>query len=187
MTTNKKEKLLTSATKKSAITTLLFIVSFASFLLANQLWKLQTPDVLRRQLIATGIVAVFFILLAIFSFKKRSTYSFNISILLMQSLIYVAFVSYAIYNQRGMASTAVILYAIPIISIAISRTAVAIFTVSAASIFGYTLATFKYFQDFPSEGYKIELYGQIAFYSFVLLLIAYAMKIVLDYFERRNN
>ena len=178
---------LYKSSKLFSIIGILFSCAFGGFILANQAWGLQTREVLNTQWAALAVTTAVFALLAILSFKPKQSYTYYVSILLLQSLAYIFFISLIIYYQRGMASNAIVLYSLPIIAMMLSRTAVAIFAVSIASITGYTLAILKYFQDFPSEGYKIELYGQMLFYGFILLLIAYSAKIALDYLDSSQH
>lgn len=180
---NKYDADLYTSSKLISVISIFFAFAFVGFMSANQAWGLQTQEVLNIQWIGLAISTIVFIILAVLAFRPKKSYAYYVSVLLLQSITYIILISVIVYYQRGMASNAIVLYCLPLISVMISRTAVAIFAVSVASILGYALAILKYFQDYPSEGYRIELYGQMLFYAFIMLLIAYVAKIALDYLD----
>lgn len=80
--------------------------------------------------------------------------------------------SYLVYQTRGMASRAVLLYAFPIIIAALLKSRIALLATAFFSIAAYTTTTVAYFVLNFNEGYKIELYGEVGFYSTILVLLA---------------
>jgi len=73
---------------------------------------------------------------------------------------------------RGMASRAVLLFCLPIAMSAALRSKTALYGTAAVSAMAYSLAAIKYFMDYPSEGYKVELYGDVLFYSALFFVLA---------------
>ena len=105
--------------------------------------------------------------------KNKSTSQYQDKMLLFTLILTdIALASYSVYSQRGMASRAVLLYAIPILVSAILMKRTATYAVAALCIAAYTLAAISYFVFNFNEGYKVELYGEIGFYSILLLLLA---------------
>lgn len=84
----------------------------------------------------------------------------------------IAFASANVYLQRGMAAKAVLLYLIPLIVSGLLLRRALVFAVAGFSIIAYTTAAVWYFMVNPSEGYKIELYGEIGFYSVMIFIAA---------------
>lgn len=101
-------------------------------------------------------------------------------------LLDIAVATFGVYTQRGMASRAVFLYAIPIAVSAILLSRVALFTTAIISIAAYTAAAVTYFVLNFNEGYKIELYGEIGFYSAMFLILAGMLSAVI-HFRNSNN
>lgn len=163
---------LIHTTKSIAIVSVGFSVLFASLIGIYQAWKLQTPEVISQQWTAIALAFVSFFGLLIASLRKNATAGYYYGINVAQIVTYLAFITFIIYSQRGMASTAIILYTIPILIAAVTRATAAVFITAGLSLTTYCLAALKYFRDFPSEGYKVELYGQLYFYSILLLVIA---------------
>lgn len=77
----------------------------------------------------------------------------------------------SVYLQRGMASKAVLLFAIPILTAAAYKTKAALFATTTVAAVTYFTAAILYFGLNFNEGYKIELYGETAFSIVVLFLV----------------
>jgi hypothetical protein len=86
--------------------------------------------------------------------------------------------SFHVYIQRGMASKAVFLYVIPLIVAACLQRKSALIATSLVCIAAYTLSAIAYFVLNFNEGYKLELYGEIGFYSGMLLFVSLALWLI---------
>jgi hypothetical protein len=93
--------------------------------------------------------------------------------------IFVA--SFAIYSQRGMASRGVMLYALPIVVSSILLSPSAIFTTAIISAASYIATAVSYFVLNFNEGYKVELYGEVFFYSACFILLGGLLSVVVRF------
>lgn len=135
-------------------------------------WRLIQPEaVLERWLVTAGLFigATTVWLLARNPNKNPGFYT---KIVLALVLIDVVAASFIVYQTRGMASRAVMLYAIPIFVAGVLRSRVALIAAAFLSIAAYTSTAVAYFVLNFNEGYKIELYGEVGFYSVVMVLFA---------------
>lgn len=140
-------------------------------LIAYDAGKLVTPEiVLKRWMGIAGLVAVSAIALFLSHTKNSDTTVKRVLWILIATDI--AFASWAIYLERGMASRAVFLYIIPIISSAILLRKSAIYLTGTLSVVAYILTTNAYFVNYFNEGYKLELYGEVLGYSALLLVVS---------------
>lgn len=89
----------------------------------------------------------------------------------------ILFAATNVYWQRGMASKAVMLFAIPIISAGLMRSRSLILAITTVSAALYSVATVKYFFENYGQGYRVELYGEIVFYSLLFYILAWLMMI----------
>jgi heme/copper-type cytochrome/quinol oxidase subunit 4 len=80
--------------------------------------------------------------------------------------------SFNVYVQRGMASRAVALYAIPLVVSTVLMSRAALLTTAALCVAAYTTTAVSYFVLNFNEGYKIELYGEITSYSVYFVILA---------------
>ncbi len=151
---------------------LLIVVAYIAQVMAYDAAKLITPEaVLDRWYAAAALTAVASIVwyLARSKVNNPATYKF-----LAWALIFadIAFAVFNTYTQRGMASRSVLLFLIPIIVSSLLLSRVALFTTAILCIAAYTTAAVAYFVNYFNEGYKIELYGEILFYSAMFMAAA---------------
>lgn len=151
---------------------LVLVLMYVAQVIAFDAAKLITPDVvLKRWYSAAALAAV---AVTVWYIARSKATSLNHYKLLTWGLILsnIAFAAFNVYTQRGMASRSVALFFIPIIISAILLSRVALFTTAALCIIVYTTTAVAYFVNYFNEGYKIELYGEISFYSGLFLVAA---------------
>lgn len=137
--------------------------------------RLIPPEVVLQRWIATGIFAA--IVAGVwYAARNRSSQDATLK-KLIAALVFadIALASVAIYTQRGMASRAVALYAIPIIVAAAINRRSAILASAVLSIAAYMATCVAYFVLHFNEGYKLELYGETGFYGAVLAIVAFSL------------
>jgi hypothetical protein len=57
----------------------------------------------------------------------------------------------------------------------------ALFATATLCTAAYSLAVIRYFTDFPSEGYQIEMYGDLVYYSAMFFIIAGLLWVLVRY------
>lgn len=90
-----------------------------------------------------------------------------------------ALASFIVYSTRGMASRAVLLFIVPIIISGLLKSKSALYAASIVSIAIYSLTCIAYFTWNFNEGYKVELYGEVGFYSAMFLIVAAFLSTIL--------
>jgi hypothetical protein len=105
---------------------------------------------------------------------KKAPARVTFVVLLVCIAMQLVLAGYSTYWERGMASMSTILYALPIASMALSgsRTYTVGTSLFAAAV--YITACTKYFYDYFNEGYRVQLYGQLFFFSALFLLLGWA-------------
>lgn len=180
---NKNKKVKTSILQMQTIRLsrahFFLVGAYAIFVLLLDAWKLATPDTILNRWMLVGF------LLAInatcwFAAKQAAPsdayYKLITWVLIIVDIFFAAF---NVFTQRGMASRAVLLFMIPIvISTLLGR--VAIFTTTMLVIAAYLLSVIRYFFLHPSEGYKVEMYSDIIFYSLVFFIVAELLWLVIS-------
>lgn len=148
------------------------VLLFAASIIAYDAWKLITSQsLIERWTVAVIMLSVTTV---VWFIARHTTYSASVyrTLLYVLILMDIAFASYSVYAGRGMASRGVALFALPIAVSAISLSRSTIFATASLSVGAYTYAAIKYFTDHPSEGYKVELYGDLLFYSASFFVLA---------------
>lgn len=158
--------------QRVAVFHFLLLVGYLVQLIIYDASKVITPEVvLWRWLAAGGVLAATVVVwyLAHNQGNDIATYK-RLTFLLVTAD--VAFASFNVYTQRGMASRAVALYALAIATAAILLSRAALFTAAILSSVAYGVTAVTYFTLNFNEGYKAELYGEVIFYSFAFLVLA---------------
>lgn len=153
----------------------LIVIAYIGQIIAYDASKLITPEVvLQRWYAAAALTAVAATVwyLARGKVNNLSKYKFLTGALILAD---IAFATFNVYTQRGMASRAVVLFLIPVIISAILLSRVALFTTAILCVAAYTSASVAYFVNYFNEGYKVELYGEILFYSSIFIVTALAL------------
>lgn len=134
--------------------------------------KLITPEaVLKRWQVIAGLVVVTTIVWYLAKARLAHEYGYRLLTLALV-LTDIAVASAYVYEQRGMASRAVLLYIVAIATVAILKSKSALFATAALSVAAYTTTAVTYFVVNFNEGYKVELYGEISFYSAIFFVVA---------------
>lgn len=150
---------------------IIFVVIYAANTLVYKLWKLMTPEILQQRWLIAILALSVTVSLWLFSRGRGLSPVYYKGIIFLQILMYLAIGGYSIYAERGMSSNSIILFTIPLIIVSLQHNGKAIIATTALAIIVYATAAIKYFRDYPSEGYKVELYGGIMFYASILMLI----------------
>ena len=134
--------------------------------------KVITPDLLLKRWVA-GAALLAISVLAWLVARHRSTvstgYQLAISGLILAD---IAFAAFNVYTQRGYASKSVLLFVVPIIVATTLVNRSALVATAIISVAVYSTTAISYFVLNFNEGYMAELYGEIGFYSALLLMSA---------------
>ncbi len=147
---------------------------YALYIIVSDAWNLITPEATFHRWTMLSIFLVVTTLLWYFARSKIIARPAIWGFVLLD----IAMATFNIYTQRGMASRAVVLFAIPIIVSSLLASRPAIFATASLSLAAYTMATVRYFYAHFGEGYKVELYGEVSFYCAVFFVIAALVWIV---------
>lgn len=134
-------------------------------------WQLITPTAVLQRWTATTLLLSVVAVVWYLAHTARST-DFYRRLIFTLIAADIALAAFAIYNQRGMASRAVLLFVIPIVVSAALRSRSAVYATAVICVAAYVTAAVSYFVLNFNEGYRIELYGEVGFYSAIFLIVA---------------
>ena len=149
-----------------------YAILFFAQTIAYHASKVITPELLLKRWVAGASLLAVTALVWLIA-KHRSTaatgYQLAIGALIIAD---IAFAAFNVYTQRGYASKSVLLFVIPVIvaTTLVSRSALAVTAILAVAV--YSTTAISYFVLNFNEGYMAELYGEIGFYSALLLASA---------------
>lgn len=149
-----------------------FVFAYIAQIIVYDAWKLITPEsVLERWLIAAMLLIVNSTVWYLAHNKETTTGVYK-ALVFALIIADIAVASFNVYAQRGMASRAVALYALPLIVSTVLVSRAALLTTTALCIAAYTTTAVSYFVLNFNEGYKIELYGEISSYCVYFVILA---------------
>lgn len=149
-----------------------FILLFAAVIIAADAWKLIPPEVVLDRWTVAGLALAVNAIIWYFSRSGSQKESFYKGLIFTQIILDIAVASFLIYSQRGVASNAVMLYALPLIVSAVLLSRAALFATAFLSVATYAMVTVRYAITYPGEGYRVELYSELAFYGGIFFVIA---------------
>lgn len=169
---NNKTSTLRSHSKRITTIHYLFVLALALQLIAFDAGKLINPEMTLKRWLSIGALLIVNIVVW-YIVRNRSgnpkTIKWSMFALIVSD---IAIASFNVYVQRGMASKAVIFYVIPIIIAATIARRSALIATALLCVTAYVSTCVSYFVLNFNEGYKLELYGEISFYSTLFIIIA---------------
>ncbi len=148
------------------------LLAYAGAIIAFDSWNLYTHENILQRWTYGGIFAITVCLLwfVLKKYAKNTTITTAVAYVLIASGI--VFAAFNVYIDRGMASKAVMLFAIPLLVAAQLKSRSALLATAGVSVAAYSIAAVRYFYEFYGEGLRVQLYGELGFYSAVIFVIA---------------
>lgn len=154
---------------------------YAIYIIASDATHLITPTVVYQRWLAAGLLVALTAIIWYFSRAVNNNPNFYRALLYALILADIAFASFNVYTQRGMASRAVLLYVIPIVVSGLLLSRVATLMTASLAAAAYVLVAVKYFVDFFNEGYKAELYIEVGFYVACFFAVASLIGVLISF------
>lgn len=130
--------------------------------------KLITPEVVLKRWIVAGLL-VLTGTVCWYLAKLNDSSKVIRNLVWFMIIVDMIVASFSIYTQRGMASRAVLLFILPILVAATMRRRGMIYLTALIATVTYVVTAVAYFVLNFNEGYKLELYGELFFYSSLIL------------------
>ena len=179
---SKKSKTVTHWLQTSAVRiTRVHFTYIAAYILATVVfdsWNLYTHEAVRQLWTAAGVLLIINTViwfLARQNYANKSLYVFNVLALILAD---VAFATYNVYWQQGLASKSVLLFTVPIVTAAVLRSRSILLATTTLCAAAYSTISVRYFFENYGQGYRIELWGTIGLYSIVFFVLALLLMIL---------
>lgn len=172
MIKNNSAQHLRSSLRKITSTHYLLVIALAIQIIVYDAGRLITPTTVLQRWTALALLTS--VITFVWYVSRNQATKLDVLKRLTATLVLadIAYASFSVYAQRGMASRAVILYLVPIITAAIIGRKSAIFGAAALSVSAYVTTAVAYFVLNFNEGYKIELYGEVGFYAVLFVILS---------------
>ncbi len=151
-----------------------FVAAFALFTIIFDGGNVLTREAVYRRWMLVGLLLAVYALFwaAVIKARTNTVLYGSLALCVLAGLVLAGYMT---YWERGMASTSTVLYLFPIASAAFTKSRT--YTVVAALLASatYIIACTKYFYDFFNEGYRVQLYGELFFYSAVFIITGWVI------------
>jgi len=155
----------------------LFIGAYMASIVIFDSWNLISHEAVGRRWLAAGLLLAGNTILWYLAHNELTRGSAYKTIILGLILFDIIFIGFNVYWERGMASNMVALFAIPILSSALLKSRTTMLATATLCTAAYSTAAVKYFNDYYGEGFRVELYGTVAFYSAIFFVLVWLLLI----------
>lgn len=142
-------------------------------------WNLYTHDATSQLWTAGGLLLAANVILWLVARLKVANYWFYVAVALALIVADISFASYLVYWQRGLYSKAEMLYVVPIICAAALRSRSILLATTTLSAAAYSTVSVRYFFNHYGMGYRVELWGTVAFFSAMFFVLALLLMIII--------
>lgn len=157
----------------------IYVAAFLAQTVIFDTWNLYTHQAVSQLWTAGGILLAINVLVWFMARMKNPSYIYYVSILLALIVADIVFASYIVWWQRGLYSKSVMLYLVPIIAAAATRSRSILLTTTTLSVAAYTTISVRYFYTNYGLAYRVELWGTIGFFSAILFVLAALLLVII--------
>lgn len=157
----------------------LYIAAYMASIIVFDSWNLITHQAVSNFWTAAGVMLGVNTILWYISRMKFGSDMPYIVILLGLILADIIFAGLTVYWQQGLASKAVALFAVPLITAAALRSRTTLLATTSLCVASYSTATIRYFNAHYGESFRVELYGDVGFYCAMFFVLAGLLWVVI--------
>lgn len=147
-----------------------YVLAFAAMIIVADSWALIAPESTLRRWTMAAVMLVTTTVIWYAARQKPRPWQAWLPYALV--ILDIAVATFMVYEERGMASRGVALYAIPLVVAALTGGRSIVLATASLSTAAYGLAAIRYFVTYFNEGYKVELYATIGFYSAMFFILS---------------
>lgn len=156
-----------------------YVAAFLAQTIIFDTWNLYTHQAVAQLWTAGGLLLAINVLVWFAARMNKPNYWYYITVLLILIAVDIIFASYIVWWQRGLYSKAVVLYLVPIISAAATRSRSILLTTTTLSVAAYSTISVRYFFQNYGLGYRVELWGTVGFFSAMLFVLTFLLLVII--------
>jgi hypothetical protein len=158
----------------------LYAAAYMASIVVFDSWNLLTHPAVAQRWTAVGILLVINTIFWYISRIKFSSDTVYIVLILLLIAADIVFASLNVYWERGLASKAVVLFSVPIVTAAALRSRSTLLATAALSGAAYSIAIVCYFNLHYGESFRVELYGYLGLFCALFFILASLLLIVIQ-------
>lgn len=173
--------------QRAGVIHFVLLIAYGVQIIVMDAWHVIVPQIVLERWIAGGLLLIAVAIVWYLAHNRNNSVATFKRLLFALVVSDIAFGAFNVYVQRGMAARAVALFAIPIAVSAILLSRAAIIATAAVCTAAYSGAAVAYFVLNFNEGYKTELYSEVAFYCFSFFVLAALLAVVVRFGGSTNE
>jgi hypothetical protein len=156
-----------------------YVAVYIASIIIFDSWNLFTHIEIGNRWTAAGILliintACWFI--ARIKFSSATIYMVLIMLLIIADIIFAAV---NVYWERGLASKAVALFAIPIVTSSTLRSRSAVLATASLCTAAYSISAVRYYNLHYGESFRVELYGYVGLFCAMFFILAALLLVII--------
>lgn len=149
-----------------------YVAVYVASIIVFDSWNLFVHTDINNRWMAATILLIVTTIIWYAARLKLSNEVVYISLILLLCVADIVFASYNTYWERGLASKAVALYIVPIITAATLRSRSSLLGVTTLCVAAYSMTVMRYYNLHYGESLRVELYGYVGFYCALFFILA---------------
>jgi hypothetical protein len=158
----------------------LYIAAYIASIIIFDSWNLFTHVDISNRWTAAGILLVINTACWYFARIKFSASSIYIGLVMALVTADIIFAATNVYWERGLASKAIALFAVPIITSAALRSRSSLLATAALSTAAYSISAVRYYNLHYGESFRVELYGYLGFFCALFFILAALLMVIIQ-------
>lgn len=157
----------------------LYVAAYILATIVFDSWNLYTYKAVSQLWTAAGLLLA---AVAIIWFVSRMKFTNNFvytSLVWILILADIAFASYNVYWQHGLASKSVMLFTVPIVTAATLYSRSTLLATTTLCAAAYSTVSVRYFFQNYGLSYRVELWGTIGLYSAIFFVLAGLLMVII--------
>jgi hypothetical protein len=157
-----------------------FIAAYIASVIIFDSWNLFTHGEIANRWTAAGILLIICTICWFIARMKFSGATIYMSLVLVLVAVDIIFAAINVYWERGLASKAVALFAIPIVTAATIRSRSALLATASLCAAAYSTSAVRYYNLHYGESFRIELYGYIGLFCASFFILAALLMVIIQ-------
>jgi hypothetical protein len=179
-----KTKQLTSWLQSTAVRVtrihFVYIAVYIASIVIFDSWNLYTHTAIGNRWSAASILLVINTVcwyMARIKFARESIYIMLVIVVIIADIVFAAT---NVYWERGLASKAVLLFAVPIVTAATLRSRSTLLAVASLSTAAYSGSVVQYYNMHYGESFRVELYGYVGLFCALFFILAALLLVIIQ-------
>jgi hypothetical protein len=158
----------------------IYIAAYMASIIIFDSWNLFTHVEIGNRWTAAAILLIINTVCWYIARIKFSLETIYITVVILLVIADIVFAATNVYWERGLASKAVALFAVPIVTAASLRSRSTVLAAASLSTAAYSLSTIRYYNLHYGESFRVELWGYVGLFCAMFFVLALLLMVIIQ-------